>query len=141
VKTLFLVRGLPGSGKTTLGSCIADEYNHYHGESSAIWEADQFFMKDGEYHYDRSKIHEAHGWCQDQVRGCMRGGMEIVVVSNTFSTHWEMAVYEKMAQTYGYFVVKIDLFDRGFSDEELAKRNVHNCPIETIKRMRERWEK
>jgi adenylate kinase family enzyme len=42
---LFLIRGLPGSGKTSFASAIWNDY--------AVCEADKFFYdKDGNYNFD-----------------------------------------------------------------------------------------
>lgn len=53
-KHLILVRGLPGSGKSTFAHAI---WNNY-----AICEADQYFInkETGEYVFDGSKIKDAH---------------------------------------------------------------------------------
>jgi len=52
---LFLVRGLPGSGKTSFASAIWNDY--------AVCEADKFFYdKEGNYNFDGSKLKEAHAW-------------------------------------------------------------------------------
>jgi adenylate kinase family enzyme len=49
---LFLVRGLPGSGKSTFATHIWNEY--------AVCEADKFFYdKEGNYNFDPSKIKDA----------------------------------------------------------------------------------
>lgn len=50
---LVLIRGLPGSGKSTMAKVLAlVGYQHF--------EADMFFVRDGTYCYDRSRIREAH---------------------------------------------------------------------------------
>jgi len=57
---LFLVRGLPGSGKTSFASAIWNDY--------AVCEADKFFYdKEGNYNFDGSKLKEAHAWCKQEV--------------------------------------------------------------------------
>ena len=58
MKTLYLLRGLPGSGKSTLAKSIGGIHI----------EADQYFMEDGEYKFDGSKIKLAHNYCQSQTR-------------------------------------------------------------------------
>jgi len=59
-KVLTLVRGLPGSGKSTFANFIWNDY--------AICEADKFFTdKEGNYNFDASKLKEAHKWCKEQV--------------------------------------------------------------------------
>jgi adenylate kinase family enzyme len=59
--TLFLVRGIPGSGKSTFAKHIWNEY--------AICEADKFFhnKETGEYNFDPSRLKEAHEWCRNEV--------------------------------------------------------------------------
>ena len=56
-KILTLVRGLPGSGKSTFANWIWNEY--------AICEADKFFYdKEGNYNFDATKLSQAHKWCR-----------------------------------------------------------------------------
>ena len=46
MKNLYIVRGLPGSGKSTFARSIAKPYQ--------IFEADQYFMKKGKYNFDET---------------------------------------------------------------------------------------
>jgi len=64
-------------------------YNHL--------ETDQFWMVDGEYKFDMSRIKEAHQWCQDKTKSMLNMGQS-VVVSNTFTTQKEMKPYFDMAK-------------------------------------------
>jgi hypothetical protein len=57
-----------------------------------------------------------------------------IVVSNTFTQEWEMKPYFDLAKTHGYQVFSIIVENRHGS------KNVHNCPQETIEKMRERFE-
>ncbi len=138
--TLVLVRGLPGSGKTSLAlHCIE-------GRSDYVYvSADQYFTDDhGVYKFDALKLPDAHSWCARQVRGHIdNSGVSTVYVANTFSMRWEMQPYFNIAQSYEQGRVRVyvvDLFDGGLSDEKLADRNTHNVPLKTIQNMRNRWE-
>ena len=83
MKTLILVRGLPGSGKSTFAKLL--EGKHI--------ETDMFFITNGEYKFDVSKLKEAHSWCQSMVGSWMSDSEELIVISNTFTQEWEMTPY------------------------------------------------
>lgn len=122
---LLLIRGLPGSGKTTLAlQCAAKGYVHC--------EADQYFTdRLGFYNFNAEKISEAHLECQKK---CLRALVEgkSVVVSNTFTTLREMEVYRMMADALGVPLRVIETTGQ--------YGNVHDVPEATIERMKERWE-
>jgi ABC-type proline/glycine betaine transport system ATPase subunit len=56
---MFIARGLPGSGKSTLVKLFARVYDIDY--ASAICSGDDYFMdKDNVYRFDASKLKEAH---------------------------------------------------------------------------------
>jgi predicted kinase len=127
-KTLIIVRGLPGSGKSTIG-----------GKFGAVRSADDFFMSDGVYNFDPSKIVDAHGACQQAVKTDLDNG-DVAVVANTFCMGWELNPYIKIAAEVSAAVVVVDLFDGGLDDAGLEARNVHGVSAVIIAGMRARWE-
>ena len=132
--TLFLVRGIPGSGKSTFANHIWNEY--------AVCEADKFFhnKETGEYNFDASRLKEAHEWCRNEVETRMSDHQvnpqyyPEIVVSNTFTQEWEMQSYIDLAKKYGYQVTTLIIENRHGSS------NVHNVPGETLEKMRQRFE-
>ena len=78
MKVLYIVRGIPGSGKTTYAEGLGLKH-HY--------ETDQFWGED--YAFDPSRLREAHQWCQDVTETALADGND-VVVSNTFIRQWEI---------------------------------------------------
>ena len=123
MKELFLLRGLPGAGKSTLAKSMGGRYA----------EADQYFMEDGEYKFDASKLKDAHGWCQSIVESYLRNGFEKVIVSNTFTQEWEMKPYYELAEKYGYRVYSLVVENRHNG------LNMHGVPTDKIEQMRKRF--
>lgn len=121
---IVLIRGLPGSGKTTMARQFTlDGYNHY--------EADQYFERDGQYQFNPSELPKAHAWCLSQVKESMACGVPCVV-ANTFTRRWEMQPYIDAAKGAGFHVRVIEA--RG------EWENCHGVPADAIERMKARWE-
>ena len=81
MKTLIILRGCPGSGKSTFAKTLG----------GAHFETDMYFVSDdGTYNFDPSKLRDAHNWCQNNVHTAMienntSGINKTIVVSNTFT--------------------------------------------------------
>lgn len=87
---LVLIRGLPGSGKSTMAGALSRAgYDHF--------EADMFFMRGGKYEYNATRIRDAHAWCQKMTREALTKGRRMVV-SNTFTTLREIEPYRSMTK-------------------------------------------
>jgi primosomal protein N' len=121
-KDLWLVRGVPGSGKTTITNKLASS----RGEAVA---ADQFFVdENGTYNFDKSKLGDAHKWCKRRTELYMEQGVSSVFVHNTFTQPWEMVDYYALASKHGYQVFSIIAENRhmGESEHGVPSRAVHN---------------
>ena len=129
---LILVRGLPGSGKSSFAYAFI-------GGSETVSADDYFTDAQGRYHFDPTQLPHAHKECQDRAKRRLKGG-ECAAVANTFSCRWEMQPYFDMARETDSVVFVVDLFDGGLTDEELKERNSHGVPLDGIKAMRDRWE-
>lgn len=129
MKTLILLRGLPGSGKTTLAKLLVGDKDYCHKE------ADTYFVdREGNYNFNPSKIKDAHAWCKSEIEFAMKNEHSPVVVSNTFTQEWEMEAYYELAKTYGYQVSSIIVENRH------GGKNIHNCPEDKVEIMKKRFE-
>jgi predicted kinase len=132
-KKLYIVRGLPGSGKSTFAEALV-------GSDFLVCEADKYFMVDGEYKFDATKLKEAHESCRSMVETYMKDSLvndqfyREIAVSNTFTQEWEMKVYYDMAKTYGYTVFSVIVENRHGGE------NIHGCPPDKLEVMRNRFE-
>ncbi len=126
MRTLTLIRGLPGAGKSTVAVALAscNPIDHI--------EADHYFDTPDGYKFDGSKLAEAHAYCLRETEESLKQGFG-VVVSNTFSTLKEMEPYLNLAKQYGAALQIIEVHS-DFKSE-------HSVPEATIERMRQRWEK
>ena len=122
--TLYLIRGLPGSGKTTLAKRL----------NMAYYEADQYFEdEDGKYNFNKAELHAAHDYCQRCVSAHMEQGTHLdVAVSNTFTTLQEMKPYFKIGRHYGVDVQVIECKGRWES--------IHAVPEHVLDLMEDRWQ-
>ena len=120
---MVLVRGLPGSGKSTIAKNLIGWYWHL--------ETDQYWMKDGEYKFDASKLGVAHQWCQDETHSLLSRGFS-AVVSNTFTTKKELRPYFEIAKEFD-IVPQVILCQAQYG-------NIHNVPEETLRKMKARFD-
>ena len=127
-KTIFIIRGLPGSGKSTVGAGLG-----------TVRSADDFFTDNGVYNFDPALLAAAHAACQKAVREDLNNG-DIAVVANTFCMGWEFTPYRMIAAEVSAAIVVVDLFDGGMDDAGLEARNLHGVSAVIIASMRARWE-
>lgn len=121
---LYIIRGIPGSGKTTLAKKLAPDSNYAAD--------DYFYDSEGNYKFDVTKLDAAHKWCYKSVENAMINGVPVIAVNNTFVRKWEYADYIEMAEKLGYRPVEI-----------ICRGNfgsVHNVPSAKIKSMAQNFE-
>jgi predicted kinase len=134
-KVLYIVRGIPGSGKSTFAKMLV-------GEDFLVCEADKYFIdkETGEYNFDFTKIKDAHKFCQDTVETYMKDSLvndqfyREIAVSNTFTQEWEMEDYFKLAEKYGYKVFSLIVENRH------GNESIHNVPAASIGNMLHRFQ-
>lgn len=122
---LILVRGASGSGKSTYAKKLSKSLGY------KVYETDDFFIKNGEYKFDGSKIVEAHKWNQNRTINSLVNG-ESIIVANTFTRRFEIDPYIKMANDLNipYTIYR----------SNARYKNVHNVPDSIVQNMIDRME-
>jgi len=123
-KELILIRGLPGSGKSTFAQLISE------GGKYQVFSIDQYFTnKEGNYQFDYKQNHLAYKNCEELAEKSMQKEASKVIIDNTFTLEWEMDPYLKLAQTYNYrvHVITVENYHNG--------KNIHGISSEQIEKM------
>lgn len=118
---LYLIRGLPGSGKST----YAKSLNCLHVE------VDMYHVVDGNYTFSPARAKAAHDWCQGAVRAALSAGLD-VAVADPFPSQWLMHPYMQMASEFGATVVIVRT--------TANYGNIHSIPADELQRMHEHFE-
>ncbi len=151
-KTLFIVRGLPGSGKTSLVSLIEtmmaiiwssgtsflsnEQKKIYHSISKGFSThcTDDYFTDPitGKYNFDPLLLDEAHEANLTNVLESMKANLQYIFVHNTFSQSWEGQPYFTLARQYGYDIFVIET--------QNPFTSIHGVPEKVIDNMISRWQ-
>jgi predicted kinase len=148
LKTLHIMRGVSGSGKSTATQALIDSVtrnigysdNHtvVHSTDSVI-ERDfddygKFFNEMNESN-DFSMLGTVHRRNQLEATESMEKGVTHVIIDNTNLTRKEFKPYVKVAEANGYNVVIHNIQYAPLTAEDLFRRNTHNVPMTVIENM------
>jgi predicted kinase len=156
---LYIMRGVPGSGKSHLALRLA-------GDPSKVFSTDEFFERmEGGYaaNWKMDRLFPAHKWNQRRVREAMQRGISPVVVDNTNIRIKEARPYVEMGVQYQYHMeiresdspwwaeISLLLQNKGLNSEKIKEwanklatgfdhsgviiKNVHGVPFDAIHRM------
>jgi predicted kinase len=127
----IILRGLPGSGKSTIAELLACE-------DDVVISMDNYWTRNGQaYKFDFNRIKEASQWTKEQFLSALRDKRELIVVDNTHTRIWEMAFFAQQAKRAGYQVhilhIERDIFD-------CFKDGKHSLRWDKMVEMADRWE-
>jgi predicted kinase len=130
VNTVYILRGVPGSGKSTWAK---------QNGPGVIVSADQYFMQGGVYKFDPKKIPLAHQRCFRNFIDIVTADRkpERVFVDNTNTSAWELAPYLLAGEAYDW---NVEIVTFHIDPRVAAGRNVHGVPEKGVMAMMQRLE-
>jgi tRNA uridine 5-carbamoylmethylation protein Kti12 len=145
------MRGLSGSGKTSEAWKIyiheskkfnvKDPVPLEELDSDAVisyCSADEYFMKDGVYKYDYSRIGDAHDFClRKYLKSLSSLTNRVIIVDNTNTETWEYTPYTALARVYGFEICIIEVYRDILA---CIRDNNHRVPSNVIKEQLRRFE-
>jgi len=124
IKEVFILRGIPGCGKSTLAKTLG----------GIICSADDSRLdENGNYHFDKSKNKECFAKCFAKFVAAVSVAEPRIVLDNTNVETWEFEKYKKLAEENGYQVTCLIVENRH------GGVSTHNVPLNTLRSMDERF--
>lgn len=134
MRKAIILSGVSGSGKSTYAEKLLQQ------SQGVKVSADHFFMKYGVsaegkqteaavYHFDPSKLQEAHNDCFRRFVGFLMEGWSDIVVDNTNTMVWELSPYMLAASAFGYAAEIRTLWVHSTDLTMAWKRNIHKVPL------------
>ena len=132
MKLAIINRGVVGSGKSTFAKALKDGCLK-NNLTCSVHNSDEYFMVDGEYKFDFTKLGYYHRLNLNAFIESMKEGVNVVVADNTNTTPKEYKKYLNEARKAGYLVFSVVFIPD--KHEVHFERNTHNVPKETIEKM------
>lgn len=128
---MYIIRGIPGSGKSELALTLAS--NYHNDRFGVVCEADKFMVDAyGNYKFDKDKLKEAHRQCFLKALDAACWGANNIIISNLNIDGWEYTKYLHLAFIFDMNIQVITL-DSTFNSINTSDDNV-------IKTMLKRWD-
>ncbi len=136
-KEVFIIRGLPGSGKKLLA--LSMEYKKYRPFSICYYN-DYFYKYDGTYIYNRNDMERALSYSYNKFINSISDNINTIYVLGVFENPYKYQNYIDLAEANGYKVNVIEIY---CPNEDYLyhfnKRSVHNIPMKVSLKLYDNW--
>lgn len=143
-KTVFIIRGLPGSGKSALAESLVSSIKQKYGSIRIRIVSENFYFEhpDGTFKFEKMNIGRARSACLSSFVDGLRDGFQKIIVDNIHSEIWEYMNFAKLARAYDYQVIILEI---NCPDQKCAlafhARNTHAIPVSACINLYLRWER
>ena len=128
MKELVILRGLPGSGKSTFARLLTT------GRKSVIIENDQHMYEDGVYIWKPSKMKGAIKETNEKLYRTLKEGVELIVIANVNVRLADFNRYMEMGKENGYKITSLVCENRANTT------SIHGVDEETLCSMEENFQ-
>lgn len=145
MKLAIIMRGLPGSGKSTWAQQFVDRTllpSEQATIEKRIFSTDDYFLDRGEYRFLPHRLSEYHNLNLTGFMRALQTRQPLVVCDNTNMQAWELLPYREAARLAGYQICTVLVGQPRCSQHQAlcAKRNRHGLDLVEIQRMAWRFE-
>eukprot|EP00826_Nyctotherus_ovalis_P056470 TRINITY_DN7630_c0_g1_i2.p1 TRINITY_DN7630_c0_g1~~TRINITY_DN7630_c0_g1_i2.p1 ORF type:complete len:165 (-),score=77.65 TRINITY_DN7630_c0_g1_i2:145-639(-) len=131
-KFCFIMRGIPGSGKTIVAKKLIENGGVIHTPGV------HFVDKEGGVNYDPSRLSDIKEKTFKAFCASVEKGQEVVVLDDSNLTSREYFHFLKKARDAGYLVAVVDMVQPDI--EEAQKRNSYGIDKKALNEMATKWE-
>ncbi|KAL7636013.1 UNVERIFIED_CONTAM: hypothetical protein RMT77_013831 [Armadillidium vulgare] len=129
-KIMVIMKGLPGSGKSTIVNALSSFYPW-----SVVCSADKFFQKHNTYKFDSNKLQEAHIFSKQSALSAAKSNVTCIIIDNTNLQFWEMKFYVDLADAFNYIVFVVQPLTPWCKNVKiLAEKNSHGIDASILRK-------
>lgn len=145
MRTLYIMQGIPGSGKSTIAKMIC-EFNE---DRCVIVSTDNFWYEQvgtdqTRYDYDSTRLAEAHAWAQNLCKNYMEMCIPTIIIDNTNIEQRSANSYLELAKKHPLYNVKVVRVEASLEECILRQRSRpedRRVPEEVIRKMYDKMER
>lgn len=141
MKKVIIMRGLPGSGKSTKAEGLLIDFTGFSDKTYGLYSTDDYFTHFGIYKFDVKQIADAHHWNYIRFKRAIKNKYNLIIIDNTNTQFWECEKYVEKALENKYMVQFVEPdTEWKFDVDTLVERNTHSVPKANIEKMLKRWQ-
>ncbi|XP_064474034.1 2',3'-cyclic-nucleotide 3'-phosphodiesterase-like [Ornithodoros turicata] len=135
-RVFFIVRGLPGTGKSVLSTMLMERY-----PTHKIYWADKMFMTPVPIPRTPDTLRESHKLCHEKIEGFMQKNVPVIINRSTNVRVSEVSRYLLLGVKYGYTTILADTsYKFSIVPEELAATNTKRLNLDYMKKRCAQWQ-
>jgi tRNA uridine 5-carbamoylmethylation protein Kti12 len=139
LKTVIFLRGISGTGKTTISNALSQLLG---SENVVSYSADNYFTINGVYNFDIKRAPDAHKYCVNSMEIALQSPtIRYIIMDNTHTQLWHLYNAENIANKYCANLYYIDITVPDKAHFLLClKRQRHNVPEDVLLYQWNNWE-